>query len=253
MTARTPVLSDEAAVYGQRWAEIYDSYPAHPPADDAESAADLLYGLVGHGTAVEFGIGTGRVALPLAARGVRVRGIDASPAMLEQLLVKPGADTIETTTGDITDTRIWRDVSLVYAAFNTVLMVLTQAGQVACFRNAAAHLSARGYFVVEAFIPDFAKLTGTDAVLVRHIDDDGAWLLSTHHEPLRQIIRSDTIRVGVDGTRRYPTALRYAWPQEMDLMAQLAGFRLIDRFADWRRAPLTAASRNHVSIYQLTD
>lgn len=238
--------------YGDRWASIYDTYPAHPTEADAEPAADLLAPLAGGAAALEFGIGTGRVALAVAARGITVRGIDASAAMLEQLACKPGGDKIDVVTGDITTCRAAGTFGLVYAVFNTVLMVLTQEGQVQCFRNAAAHLSRGGHFVVEAFIPEFTKLAGTGADLVRSIDDEGAWLLSTRHDPLAQLISSDAIRIGPGGVQRYPTTLRYAWPAELDLMAQLAGFRLVSRYSDWRRAPVTAQSRNQVSIYQLS-
>jgi Methyltransferase domain len=241
-----------AHVYGDRWASIYDAYPAHPSAEDAEPAADLLTPLAGGAEALEFGIGTGRVALAVAARGVTVRGIDASVAMLEQLARKPGGDKIDVVAGDITTCRMEGMFGVVYAVFNTVLMVLTQEGQVQCFRNAAAHLSSGGHFVVEAFIPEFTKLAGTGADLVRSIDDEGAWLLSTRHDPLAQLISSDAIRVGPRGIQRYPTTLRYAWPAELDLMARLAGFRLVSRYSDWRCAPLTADSRNQVSVYQLS-
>ncbi len=237
--------------YGEKWAEIYDAYPAHPSAADAEPAADLLAELAGAGEALEFGIGTGRVAMALSARGVRVTGIDASPAMLDRLAGKPGAEKISAVVGDITATRVTGLFDLVYAAFNTVLMVLTQDGQVACFANAAAHLRPGGHFVVEAFIPDFTKLAGTGADLVRSIDEDGAWLLRTRHDPMAQIISSESVYAGAGGTRRYPTTLRYAWPTELDLMARLAGFRLAERCADWHRGQLTPASRNQVSVYRL--
>jgi SAM-dependent methyltransferase len=238
--------------YGERWAAIYDSYPAHPSAEDAEPAADFLFALANGGRALEFGIGTGRIALPLAARGLEVWGIEASRAMLDRLAEKPGGDGIRAVLGDITRDRAAGSYRLVYAAFNTVLMVPTQAGQVQCFRNAAAHLEADGFFVVEAFVPDFAKLAAGDAVQVRHIDDEGAWLLSTHHDALLQVIASETIRVGSNGTERYPITLRYAWPPELDLMAELAGLRLVERTANWSRAPFTEASRNQVSVYRLS-
>jgi SAM-dependent methyltransferase len=239
--------------YGEKWADIYDAYPAHPSAADAEPAADLLAPLAGAGEALEFGIGTGRVALALCARGVRVTGIEASPAMLRRLAEKPGADKVTAVVGDITTTRLNSSFDLVYAVFNTVLMVATQDGQVKSFASAAAHLRPGGHFVVEAFIPEFTKLAGTGADLVRSVDEDGAWLLRTRHDALAQIITSESVYVGTSGTRRYPTALRYAWPAELDLMARLAGFRLVERYADWRRAPLTPASRNQVSVYRLAE
>jgi SAM-dependent methyltransferase len=237
--------------YGEKWADIYDAYPAHPSAADAKPAADLLAPLAGAGEALEFGIGTGRVALALTACGVRVTGIEASPAMLRRLAEKPGADKVATVVGDITATRLTSSFDLVYAVFNTVLMVLTQDGQVKSFANAAAHLRPGGHFVVEAFIPEFTKLAGTGADIVRSVGEDGAWLLRTRHDALTQIITSESVYVGTGGPRHYPTALRYAWPAELDLMARLAGFRLVERYADWHRAPLTPASRNQVSVYRL--
>jgi SAM-dependent methyltransferase len=240
----------DPADYGERWAEIYDDHPVHPTAEDAEPAADLLAELAGSGAALELGIGTGRIALPLAARGVAVVGVDASPTMLDLLAAKPGAERIQAVLGDITDVHVEGRFSLVFAAFNTVLMVPTQSGQIRCFENAAAHLEPEGHFVVEAFVPEFEKLALSESVQVRKVDDDGAWLLAMRHDPLEQLIASETIRAGADGMRRYPTTLRWAFPPELDLMARLAGFSLVDRYESWSRAPFTKESRNQVSVYR---
>jgi SAM-dependent methyltransferase len=241
----------DPADYGERWAEIYDSYGAHPSAEDAEPAADLLAELAGSGAALEFGIGTGRIALPLAGRGVAVAGVEASPAMLDLLAAKPGAERIQAVLGDITEVRVDGRFSLVFAAFNTVLMVPTQQGQIRCFENAAAHLEPGGHFVVEAFVPDFEKLALSESIQVRQLDDEGVWLLAMRHDPLEQLIFSETIRAGEGGTRRYPITLRYVFPSELDLMARLAGFSLVDRYESWSRAPFTKDSRNQVSVYRL--
>jgi hypothetical protein len=171
--------------------------------------------------------------------------------MLARIARRPGGRQVTSEVGDITELRLGRRFDLVFAVFNTVLMVPSQDGQVRCFRTAAAHLEPGGHFVVEAFVPDFTKLAGFESVQVRAVDDDGAWLLASRHDPLRQQIRNETIHVGPEGTRRYPILLRYAWPAELDLMARLAGFRLVDRFADWHRTPLTPAARNQVSVYRL--
>jgi hypothetical protein len=250
-TAAISGLADPAD-YGDRWAEIYDMHPAHPTAEDAEPAADLLSGLAGSGAALEFGIGTGRVALPLAARSVAVSGMDVSRAMLERLAEKPGADEIHAVVGDIRRDRVDGRFSLVYAVFNTVLMVPSQADQVACFRNAAAHLEPNGFFVVEAFVPEFEKLALSESIGVRRVDDEGAWLLAMRHDPLQQLILSEAIRVGASGTHRYPIAVRYAWPAELDLMGELAGFSLVERFGGWGREPFDTTSRDQVSIYRLS-
>src|SRR4051812_31137532 len=241
----------DPAEYGERWADIYDSYPAHPTAEDAEPAAELLGELAAGRAALEFGIGTGRIALPLVARGVEVAGIDASQAMLDRLAAKPGAEAIRAVVGDISRDRVEGRFGLVYAAFNTVLMVTSQPDQVRCFQNAAAHLEPGGFFVVEAFIPEFQKLALSESTTVRQIDAEGAWLLAMRHDALEQLILSETIRIGPNGTERYPIALRYVWPPELDLMARLGGFALLERVADWRRAAFTAASRNQVSVYRL--
>jgi SAM-dependent methyltransferase len=237
--------------YGERWAEIYDQHPSHPTAEDAEPAADLLGRLASGEPALELGIGTGRVALPLADRGTAVSGIDASPAMLEKLRRKPRAERIQAVVGDIRDHHLPGRFGLVYAVFNTVLMVPTQAGQVACFRNAARHLDPGGHFVVEAFIPEFPKLALTESTQVRSVDDGGAWLLGMRHDAVAQLIFTEAIRIDANGLQRYPIALRYAWPAELDLMAELAGFELVDRHGGWRGEPFVAGSRNHVSIYRL--
>jgi SAM-dependent methyltransferase len=243
----------DPAEYGELWADIYDDHPRHPSARDAERAADLLGTLAGDLAVVEFGIGTGRVALPLAARGFDVHGMDASPAMLNRLAAKPGADRLTVAVADFTRHRMAGRFSLVYAVFNAVLLVPTKDGQVRCFRNAAAHLDPGGHFVVEAYVPDFKKLAGDEQLLVRQLDDDGAWLLSTRYDTVRQLTFGEAIRVGGGRTRRYPIRTRYAWPSELDLMAELAGFVLVARYMDWQRAPFTAASRNHVSVYRLSN
>lgn len=255
MTAPTEdptVPIPDAEDYGERWAEIYDLHPSHPTAADAEPAAEFLRELAGEdGAALEFGIGTGRVALPLAARGVRMSGLEASQSMLDRLLEKPGAETIHAVLGDIRRDRLPQRFGLVYAVFNTVLMVPTREGQLATFRNAAAHLDADGFFVVETFIPEFEKLALSESTQVRSVDDDGAWLLAMRHDPVRQFIAAEAIRIDQGGTRRYPITLRYAWPSELDLMAELAGFRLVRRNGGWRGEPFVSSSRNHISVYRL--
>ncbi len=246
-----PTDGVDPAAYGERWVEIYDAYPAHPTAEDAEPAADVLADLAGDYAALEFGIGTGRVAIPLSARGVDVRGIDASSAMLQRLREKPGGGTIPVLRGDIRRDRMDGRYLLVYAVFNTLVMLLNQADQVSCFENAAKHLEPGGWFVVETFVPDFHKLTMRKSIDVKHLDRTGAWLLSMHHDPLRQLIFNESIRIDATGVQRYPVTLRYAWPSELDLMARFAHLHLVDRFASWLREPYEHTSRNQISIYRL--
>lgn len=241
----------DPAEYGQVWADVYDTYPGHPTAEDAEPAADLLRPLADAGAALEFGIGTGRIALPLAARGVEVHGVDASPALLARLADKPGGDKIRMVVGDMGTVRVDGHFELVYSAFNTLLMAPTQREQARCFGNAAAHLGPGGVFVVESFVPDPARIGRGRRQVVRQLDDAGAWLLETEHDPVSQVIVNCSIRVDARGVRRYPVTLRYSWPSELDLMAELAGFRLVERWADWSRTPYSADSRNQVSVYRL--
>jgi hypothetical protein len=211
-------------------------------------AVDLLEGLAAGGAALEFAIGTGRIALPLAERGVRVAGIDNSEAMLARLREKPGAERVEARVGDMAATRVEGDFSLVYLVFNTIFNLTTQEDQVACFENAAAHLAGGGRFVIEARVPELQRLPLGQTVLPWRADPDGM-----------SYYVYDTVTQGLSG-RHYnfvdgrvvsnPIEMRYAWPSELDLMARLAGMRLADRWGGWRREPFTALSPAHVSVYE---
>jgi SAM-dependent methyltransferase len=243
----------DSAEYGETWAGIYDDYPAHPTAADAEPAGEFLAKLAEGGPVLEFGIGTGRIALKVAALGTSVCGMDSSRAMLDRLAVKPGAEHIRTVVGDIAKDRFAGRFSLVFAAFNTVLMLPDQERQARCFQNAANHLKRGGVFVVETFVPDFAKLTQRRSHEIKDVDDHGLWVMTMRHDPLRQLIFNEAVRIGPGVVRRYPVVLRYAFPAELDLMARHAGFRLCERYADWRRTPFTESSLNQVSVYRLDE
>jgi SAM-dependent methyltransferase len=235
--------------FGERVAAVYDEHSAgmFDPAV-VGPAVDLLAELAGDGGALEFAVGTGRVALPLAERGVRVAGIDNSEAMLARLREKPGAERIEAGVGDMASTRVEGEFSLVYLVFNTIFNLVTQEGQVACFQNAAAHLRSGGRFVIEARVPEIQRLPPGQSVLPWRADPEG---ISYY------VYDTVTQRLGgqhyllVDGrVDPSPIEMRYAWPAELDLMARLAGMRLQDRWAGWRREPFTAASPAHVSVYE---
>jgi len=237
---------DDPARYGQTWASVYDE--VHSFLDPA-AAVDALAELARGGPALELGVGTGRVAIPLAARGVAVHGIDASEAMVAVLRGKPGGAKIPVTIGDFTHATVDGEFSLIYIVFSTIFGPLTQDGQVACFEAAAARLAPGGVFVVEAFVPDPTRFDRGQRVWVNHIEDTRVDLLVSRHDPVAQRVTSQSIVLGEAGMKRYPVEVRYAWPSELDLMARLAGLRLRERWGDWRRGPYTASGM-HVSIYE---
>jgi Methyltransferase domain len=236
--------------FGERVAAVYDAHSASM-FDSAvvEPAVERLAELAGDGGALEFAIGTGRIALPLAERGVRVAGIDNSEAMLARLREKPGAERIEAMVGDMAATRVDGDFSLVYLVFNTIFNLTTQDGQVACFENAAAHLRSGGRFVIEARIPELQRLPFGQTVLPWRADPSG---LSYYvYDVVTQRLSGQHYYVQEDGRLQpSPTEMRYAWPAELDLMARMAGLRLGHRWAGWNREPFTALSPSHVSVYE---
>ena len=242
-------MSDYKGYFGERVAAVYDEHSAtmFDPAV-VRPAVDTLAELAGGGRVLEFAVGTGRIALPLAERGVAVAGLDDSEAMLERLRAKPGGDRIELVAGDMATTRLDGEFSLVYLVFNTIFNLTTQDGQVACFANAAAHLSAGGRFVIEARVPELQRLPLGQTVLPWRADPTG---LSYYvYDTVTQRLSGQHYYVEEDGRLQpSPTEMRYAWPAELDLMARLAGMRLEHRWAGWRREPFTGLSPAHVSVY----
>ena len=211
-------------------------------------AVELLTELAGDGAALEFAIGTGRIALPLAERGVRVAGIGNSEAMLARLREKPGAERIEARAGDMAATRVDGEFSLVYLVFNTIFNLVTQDGQVACFQNAAAHLPSGGRFVIEARVPELQRLPLGQTVLPWRADPDG---MSYYVYDVVTQRLSGRHYDFVDGRiQPSPIEMRYAWPAELDLMARLAGLRLEQRWGGWSGEPFTGLSPAHVSVYE---
>jgi SAM-dependent methyltransferase len=207
-------------------------------------AVERLAELAGDGRALELAIGTGRVALPLAARGVPVSGIELSEAMVAQLRAKAGGATIPVAIGDMATTRVEGGFSLVYLVFNTIGNLTTQAAQVACFANAAAHLKPGGCFVIEVGVPELRRLPPGERHRVFHREGD-SWGVDEFDTATQRLV-SHHISAG----RTHSLPFRYVWPAELDLMAQLAGMRLRERWGDWHRAPFDHESRRHVSIWE---
>ena len=236
----------DPAFYGDTWAPIYDEVHTHL---DPTAAVDVLAQLAGAGKALELGIGTGRVAIPLAARGVAVHGIEASQAMLDRMRAKPGGADIPVTLGDFTDVAVDGEYAVIYVVFSTLYGLLTQSAQVACVRNAAARLAPGGVFVFEGFVPDPARFNGNQRVQVNRVETTGVDVLFARHDPVQQRVASQRVVVGTQGIQLFPVEVRYVWPSELDLMAQLAGLRLRDRWGDWQRGPYSGSGAQ-ISIYE---
>ncbi len=235
-----------AETYGERIADVYDElYAAHDPA-----AIVTLNRLARGGRALELGIGTGRIALPLQVTGVEVHGIDASPAMVERLRAKPGGENIPVTLGDFSEVAVQGRYALIYVMFNTFYSLLTQEAQVRCFQNVARHLEPGGLFAVEAFVPDLSRFSGGQTVRAALIEDNQVQVDVSMHDPVRQQLTSQHVFLTEGGVRLYPVRLRYAWPAEFDLMARLAGLGLKHRWADWEGSAFSARSGMHVSVYE---
>jgi SAM-dependent methyltransferase len=242
-------VQDPDGYFGEQAAATYDESSAGMFTPDAvEPVVDLLAELAGGGRALELGIGTGRIALPLARRGVPVCGIDLSRAMVARLRAKPGGDTIDVSIGDFATSRIPARFTLVYLVFNTIMNLTSQAAQVACFGNAAAHLAPGGCFVIEVSVPRLRQLPPGQTIIPLHAGPT-RWAFDVY-EPATQAMTSNYVKV-TDGRGTYRSIpFRYVWPAELDLMAQLAGLRLHHRWDSWTRQPFTNESRQHVSVWR---
>ena len=235
------------ATYGERIAEAYDEF--YPSSANTHAMVETLAKLAGAGPVLELGIGTGRVALPLASHGLTVHGIDASEAMIKRLQAKPGGASISVTIGDFANVDVPDRYSLIYVVFNTFFALTSQDEQVRCVANCASHLDAGGTLLIEAFYPDPTRYTRGQNVSAIHIDTDSVSLDVSRHDPVQQVVTGQRLHVTAGGLKIYPVQLRYAWPSELDLMARLAGLRLRSRSGGWRGEPYVAASGMHVSIY----
>ena len=238
-----------ASTYGDRIAEDYDRLHAHM---DPTPAVDALAELAAGGRVLELGIGTGRIALPLAARGVAVSGVDASEAMTERLRAKPGGAAIEVHKGDFADVAAPGPFSVVFVAFNTFFVLESQDAQVRCFENVAARLAPGGVFVIEAFVPDPARFDRGQTLRTLRVRSDAVTLEATQHDRNGQRLDSQLVVLSTGATRLYPLQLRYVWPSELDLMARIAGLRLRERWSGWDKERFTAISPQHVSVYEKT-
>jgi len=242
-------MQERPNYFDERVAANYDqsSAPMFAP-EVLDPTVDFLAALAGDGRALELGIGSGRVALPLAARGVPVHGIELSRAMAQRLREKPGAEGIEVTIGDFATAKSEGAFRLAYLVFNTISNLTTQDDQVACFRNAASHLEPGGVFVIELFVPALRQLPLGERGVVFRLDED-RWGIDEYDVANQGLVSHHFLEV--DGALEHRSApFRYIWPAELDLMAQLAGLRLRERWANWNREPFTSESRSHISVYE---
>ena len=229
-----------AARYDESAAEMFDPAVVDP-------IVDLLAELAGDGRALELGIGTGRIALPLQRRGVPVHGIELSKAMVARLRAKPGGEELGVTIGDFATAAVDGTFSLAYLVFNTIENLTTQAAQVACFRNVAAHLEPGGRFVIEVEVPGLQRLPPGETIQAFHLGETGCGI--DEYDVATQGLVSHHFEI-VDGrAERVSMPFRYVWPSELDLMAELAGMSLRERWGGWRREPFTSDSRRHVSVW----
>lgn len=244
-------MDDEDGYFGDQVAATYDD-----PADEmfrpeaVNPAVGFLAGLASSGRALELGIGTGRIALPLSQRGVPVHGIDMSRAMVARMREKPGGDaeSIGVTIGDFAKTKVDGTFRVAYLGFNTIMNLTTQRAQVDCFRNVAAHLTPGGTFVIEVMVPELRKLPAGQSVVPFHVSPT-RWAFDSY-DIATQAVSSNYVRVE-DGRGEYRSIpFRYVWPAELDLMAQLAGLRLRERWEGWAREPFTSESGRHVSVWE---
>ena len=232
-----------AKSYEAKWPEIFE--PAV-----VDTAVDFLADLAGSGAALELGVGTGRIALPLSRRGVRVHGIDLSPAMVAEMHTKPGGDEIGVTIGDFATAKVEGSFGLAYLVRNTIMNLTKQDEQVQCFQNVAGHLQPGGCFVIEVSIPQLQRLPPGETVHAftvtpTHLGfeeyDVGTQIAFSHHYWV------------VDGKlETFSAPFRYVWPSELDLMARLASMTLRERWSNWNREPFTGASRSHISVWEKT-
>ena len=237
---------DDPAFFGERWADVYDGGRELDPVPGVE----FLAAMAGGGRVLELAIGTGRVGLPLAARGVEVEGIEASAAMVARLRTKPGGERIPVTIGDMADVEVEGPFRLVYLVYNTLFNLITADRQADCFRNVARVLDQDGAFVIECFVPDPTKFDRGQRVEALSVTEDAATIEVFRHDAVAQRFNTQKITFTAEGIRMLPVALRYSWPSELDLMARNAGLELSERYADWDRGPFASTSPSHISVYR---
>lgn len=237
------------STYGDQIADVYDDWYT----DLDQAIIPTLVELVQGGRALELGIGTGRVALPLHQAGVEVHGIDASQAMVEKLQAKPGSELIPVSIGNFADVAVEGQFDLIYVVFNTFFALSSQEEQILCMQNAATKLTPNGIFLMEVFFPNMARYVDQQTVRATAIDDHRVQLEATRIDMINQQIVSQHTVLSDEGIRLYPVKIRYAWPAELDLMARLAGLTLQHRWGTWRKDPFTQENGRHISVYILAD
>ncbi len=237
--------------FGEGVAERYDDEHAEMfDRDVVEPAVDFLAVLAGDGAALELGIGTGRIALPLANRGVSVHGIELSETMVEQMRAKPNADGIDVTIGDFATTTVDRTFSVAFLVFNTINNLTSQDAQVACFQNVAAHLEPGGSFVIEVGVPSLRRLPYGETFNAFHLSETYVGI-NEYDVANQRLVSHHYTAVGRTFKRR-SIPFRYVWPSELDLMARLAGMTLRERWSNWQREPFTSESTKHISVWEKT-
>jgi SAM-dependent methyltransferase len=242
-------MKDEDGYFDETVASTYDetSDTMFDPAVVGPTV-DFLADVAGDGRALELGVGTGRIALPLAARGVEVHGIELSRAMTARLRAKPGGEAIGITIGDFSSARVGGSFRLAYLVFNTIMNLTTQDAQVGCFRNVAAHLEPGGCFVIEVGVPDLQRLPPGERFVVFDASETH-WGID-EYDVLNQGLISHHFEIRGGEVEKSSGPFRYVWPAELDLMAQLAGLQLRERWSSWKREPFTSDSRQHVSVWE---
>lgn len=233
--------------FGDKVAENCDE--SSQRGDEAATVA-FLEQLARGGRALELAIGTGGIALPLFARGIKVDGIDFSPSMIAKMRAKLGGTQLKVTLGNFADVAVPETYDLIYIVFNTLFNLLTQDEQVHCFENVAAHLTEGGVFVIEGGVPtEFCRLHKNQYIDLENIEVNKVHLDIARYDPITQMLEETHVTIADKGTQLFPIVTRYIWPAELDLMARIAGLRLKERWANWNREPITAASSNCISVY----
>jgi SAM-dependent methyltransferase len=241
----------DALTYGEATAEAFDRMVEAVGMPSPDAAVERLAELAGDGRALELGPATGRVAIPLAARGVPVHAIEISPAMAERLAAKDGGSAVQVTLGNFEDVDVEETFRLVFAVAHTFFSLVTQDAQVRCFQNVARRLDPEGVFVLEAWVPDPAQIGRGALVGPVATAADELVLVVKSYDAHNQLLEGHHVEFRNGDVTLYPEVVRYAWPTELDLMARLAGMRLRSRWADWSGKPFDRGSRVHVSIYEL--
>lgn len=238
----------KASTYGDRFAEFYDLLEG--TSLDTEAAVTKLASLAGQGPVLELGVGTGRVALPLQARGFEVHGVEASEAMVAKLRAKEGGESIQILVGDFAELSYETSYSLAFAAYNTFSSLPDQDSQVRCLEKVTSALDPDGYLVLESAVPDNAILAKEQDVQVRFVDADLLVLHASRYDSIAQRAVGQSIIVANGVIQTFPVQTRYNWPSELDLMARIAGLRLVKRVGGWCDEPFDSASRSYISIFQ---